>query len=285
MRELAWLALVVLPAGGCVSTGAVARYARASGETAAAFPVLAEGMTASCMRLERYRESREGEAWFDDADLAGRCAPRERAVKRAVAVDRVLASYFAALGALADDGVVKYSTAVDGLADALAEDARLDAKRVRAVSDLAAFAASASTDGYRHLELTRVIEEQNANVIAVIEALGEIVGSDYANILDLEAAGMDAYYRAALVEGAEREPLAAVLVRDRRAERAEALHARRAAVDAFVKALGTMKKGHQRLFDSRRDLNAKKVAAELSGYAAEMEKLLVALDEAFRTDP
>jgi hypothetical protein len=239
-------------------------------------------MTASCVRLEGYREAREGSGWYDEADLAKRCAARERAVKRAVAVDRVLASYFTALGALADDKVVKYDAAVDDLSDALVDDAGLDADKVRAMSDLAAFTASVATNGYRHFELTRVIEEQNANVIAVIDALDDIVGTDYANILDLEAAGMDAFYRAALTEGAAREPLAAILVRDERAERARALGAERAAVDAFVKSLATMKKGHQRLFEERHDLDAKKLAGELADYAATLEKLVPDLQKAFR---
>jgi len=281
MRHAAWVGAAVVVAGGCASTRAVGRYAKASGETAAEFPALAEGMTASCVRLEGYRAAREGSGWYDEADLAKRCAARERAVKRAVAVDKVLARYFTALGALANDDVVKYDVPVDDLADALADDAGLDAGKVRAVSDLAAFTLSASADGYRHLELTRVIEDQNANVIAVIDALGDIVGTDYANILDLEVAGMDAFYRAALTEGAAREPLAAIPVRDARAERARSLGAQRAAVDAFVKSLATMKKGHQRLFEERHDLAAKKLAGELADYATTLEKLIPALQDAF----
>ncbi len=278
----AWIILgVVVITSGCVRTGGVGRYARAAGETAAEFPALAEEITASCARLEGYREAREGKGWSDGADLEKRCAERERAARRAVAVDRALASYFAALGALADGKVVKYDASIDDLADALEDDAKLDRKKVRAVSDLAEFAASVATDGYRHLELTRVIEDQNANVAAVIDALTDIVGHDYANILDLEAAGMDAFYRAALVEGAEREPLAAILVRDRRDERAAKLKEKRAALDAYVKALATMKKGHQRLYDSRHDLDAKLLAGELADYAAQLEKMIPALRDAF----
>lgn len=274
---------IVVVVGGCVSTGGVGRYAKAAGETAAEFPALAEDMTASCVRLESYREAREGKGWGwpERADLEKRCAARERAVRRAVAVDRVLARYFAALGALADDKVVKYGASIDDLADALEDDAQLDQEKVRAVSDLAAFTASVATDGYRHLKLTRVIEEQNANVAAVIDALTDIVGRDYANILDLEAAGMDAFYRTALMEDAEREPLAAILVRDRRDERAERLREKRSALDAYVKALATMKKGHQRLYDSRHDLDAKQLVGELADYATQLEKMIPALRDAF----
>ncbi|HEU4584852.1 MAG TPA: hypothetical protein VFR95_03835 [Gemmatimonadaceae bacterium] len=282
MRDGARMVMaMVVVMGGCVRTGGVGSYARAAGETAAEFPALAQEMTASCVRLEGYREAREGKGWADRGDLEKRCADRERAVRRAVAVDRVLASYFAALGALAEEKVVKYDASIDDLADALEDDAKLDAKKVRAVSDLAAFTASVATDGYRKLTLTKVIEDQNANVAAVVDALADIVGKDYTNILDLEAAGMDAFYRSALVEGAEREPLAAILVRDRRDERAAQLEAKRAALDAYVKALATMKKGHQRLYDSRRDLDAKRLAGELADYAAQLEKMISALRDAY----
>lgn len=285
MRDAARIVVMAVIVSGCVRTGAVGRYARAAGATVAEFPVLADDMTASCVRLEGYREAREGKGrewgWVESGDLEKRCEDRGRAVRRAVAVDRVLGRYFTALGALADDKVVKYDGEMDDLADALEDDAKLDRKKVKAVSDLAAFAASATTDGYRHLKLTQVIEEQNGSVGTVIDALTEIVATDYANILELEATGMESFYRSALAEGAEREPLAAILVRDARDERAAALRGKREALTRYVKALGTMKAGHQRLYDSRHDLNAKALARELADYAAQLEKMVPALRDAF----
>lgn len=275
------MVVMAVVVSGCVRTGAVGRYARAARATAEEFPTLADDMKASCVRLEGYREAREGKGWFETSDLEKRCAARGRAVERAVAVERVLGRYFAALGALADGTVVKYDGEIDDLADALEDDAKLDRKKVKAVSDLAAFAASVTTDGYRDLKLARVIEEQNGNVGTVIDALTEIVATDYANILDLEATGMESFYRSALAEGAEREPLAAILVRDARDERAAALDEKRVALAKYVRALGTMKAGHQRLYDSRHDLDAKAVAGELADYSAQLEKMIPALREAF----
>jgi hypothetical protein len=52
--------VVIVILSGCVRTGAVGRYARASGVTAGEFPRLAEEMRACCVRLEGYREGREG---------------------------------------------------------------------------------------------------------------------------------------------------------------------------------------------------------------------------------
>lgn len=278
-------AVIVL--GGCVHPAAVGRYARAAGATAAEFPALADDMRASCIRLEGYRAAREGGGggWFDGADLAPRCAGRARAVERTAAVERVLARYFSALAALADNKVLSYDRGVGELANALEDDAKLDAKQVRAVSDLAAFAASVATDGYRHVKLTKVIEEQNANVGTVVDALTAIVGTDYASILDLEATGMESFYRSALAEGAEREPLAAILVRDTRDARASALGDKRQALAAYVKALATIKAGHQRLYDSRHDLDAKELAGDLARYTKQLEEMLPALREAFRARP
>jgi len=283
MRDGARIVVMAVIVSGCVRTGAVGRYARAAGATAAEFPALADDMTASCVRLEGYREVREGKGWglVERGDLEKRCEDRGKAVRRAVSVERVLGRYFAALGALADGEVVDFDGSVDDLADALEDDAKLDRKKVKAVSDLAAFVASVTTDGYRHLKLTQVIEEQNGNVGTVIDALTEIVATDYANILELEATGMESFYRSALAEGAEREPLAAILVRDARDERAAALREKREALAKYVKALGTMKAGHQRLYDSRRDLKAKVLARELADYAAQLEKMLPALRDAF----
>jgi len=289
MRDGAWVIAAMVIASGCVRTGAVGRYAKAAGETAAELPALAEEMRASCVRLEGYREARKGAvdgergagAWFARSDLEGRCTERAKAAKRAVVVGRALASYFAALGALADDKVVKYDASVDDLADALEEDARLDGDRVRAVSGLASFAASVATDGYRHLKLSRVIEEQNGNVSTAVDALVEIVGTDYASFLELETTGMESFYRSVLAEGAAREPLAAILVLDARDGKAAALEEKRAVLGKYVKALGTMKSGHRRLYASRRDLNAAVLARELAEDATQLEKLATALREAF----
>lgn len=267
--------------GGCVQPAAVGRYARAAEKTAAEFPALAADMQASCLRLEGYRESREGDGWFDRADLEPRCTERAKAVSRTVAVEHVLAGYFTALAGLADGKVVSYDRSIDQLAGSLEDDAGLDPKQVRAVADLAAFAASVATDAYRRSKLTNVIEEQNANVAIVIDALAQIVGADYANILDIEEAGMESFYRSALAEGAEHEPLAAILVREARDSHAAELRDKRAALATYVKALATMKTGHQRLYESRRDLDAGELAGELAGYAAQLEEMVPALRDAF----
>ena len=282
-RGAGWVAVAgaVMVLAGCVHPAAVGRYARAAGATAAEFPALADDMRASCIRLEGYRESREGAGWFERNDLEPRCAERAKAVKHAVTVERVLGSYFSALAGLADDRVVSYDRNIDRLTGSLEDDAKLDGEQVRAVGELAAFAASVATDGYRHVKLTNAIEEQNANVVTVIDALSEIVGTDYASILDLETTGMNSFYRSALAEGAEREPLAAVLVRDARDARATALNEKRSAIASYVRALATMKAGHQRLYESRRQLDAKALAADLASYAAQLEEMIPALREAF----
>lgn len=272
---------VVCALGACVRPAAVGSYARAAGKTAAEFPALAADMHASCLRLEGYRESRQGDGWLDPADLVPRCAEREKAVKRTVTVERVLASYFTALAGLADDKVTSYDRSIGELAGSLEDDARLDGKQVRAVADLAAFAASVATDGYRRSKLTHVIAIQNANVATVIDALTEIVGTDYASILGLEEAGMNSFYRSALTEAAAGEPLAAILVRDTRDARAAVLGEKRQALAAYVRALATMKAGHQRLYESRSHLDAKALVGELAGYATQLEAMIPALHKAF----
>ncbi|HEY9449106.1 MAG TPA: hypothetical protein VIQ60_05105 [Gemmatimonadaceae bacterium] len=267
--------------GACVQPAAVGRYARAAGKTAAEFPALASDMSASCSRLEAYRASRSGDGWFDQADLEPRCTEREAAVRRAVAVNRVLAGYFTALAGLADDDVSSYDHELDQLAHSLIDDARLDRKQVSAVADLAAFAAEVATDGYRRVKLGRAIEDQNANVATVIDALAVIVGTDYTSILRDEGAGMESFYRTALAESAGREPLAAILVRDSFDEREAALHGKLSALATYVRALQTMKAGHQRLYDARGHLDAKALTGELSDYAARLEDMAVALRKAF----
>ena len=265
----------------CVRPTAVASFAAAAGRTSAQLPDVASDLYASCLRFEGYKAARRGDGWYEPADLVPPCAARDSAVRRVVAMNRLLAGYWSALGALADDRVVAYDKNLDRLATALNADAGLARDRARAITGIASFLGTAVTEGYRRRQLVEAIDSQHDNVARLVEGVREIVATDYANALEVEHQGMSLFYHALWREGAAREPIAAALLRDARDERDAALLRKQAALTDLADALRLVRAGHERLYASRHDLNGPALVAELATYAARLDAAVVAIQKAF----
>lgn len=274
-------AFVAVLSTACVRPTAVASFAAAAGRTSAQLPDVASDLYASCLRFEGYKAARRGDGWYEPADLAPPCAGRDSAVRRVVAMNRVLAGYWSALGALADDRVVGYDKELARLATALNADAGVPRDRARGVTGLAAFLGTAVTEAYRRGQLERAIESQHENVALVVEGLHEIFATDYANALEVEHQGMALFYHALWREAATREPIAAALLRDARDERDAALVRKQAALADLADALRDVRAGHERLYASRHDLNAPALVGDLATYAARLDAAVRALQKAF----
>ena len=280
--RIAYIALATSAACvACAHPAAVGSFATAAAHTTMQFPQVAGDLYESCVRFEAYRQGRSPTQWYEREGLTHACASRDSAVKRVVAVNRVLTGYLNALAALADDRVVAYDRQLDKVGAALINDAHLDKARVKAASGLAAFVATAATEGYRRRQLEQAIASQNDNVRDVVETLREVIATDYANALDVEGEAMTVFYRSLLQEHAARDPLGAVLVRDVRDERATQLADRRQTLSDYAEALRDVRAGHQRLFASRHEMDSSALAADLAAYAERLQAVIVAFQKAY----
>ncbi len=266
---------------GCVRPSAVARYAESAGRTTAEFPVLARDIHSSCLRFEAYKAQRAG-SWYEDAALRHACASRDTAVSALITVNRVLTSYLAALGALADDRVASADWAIDRLSSALVQKAGLDDAQVGAVERLAKYVSSATLEGYRRRQLAHAIQSRNADVQAVTLALSGVISHDFRAALDVESRALSSFYRSAVAENSAREPLAAILVREQHDRRAVELAEKRDAITAYLRALENVRAGHQKLYDNSRHINAAQVSADLLKAADELDSIARQLERAFK---
>ncbi|HEY3258374.1 MAG TPA: hypothetical protein VGJ64_05920 [Gemmatimonadaceae bacterium] len=263
----------------CLPPSEVARFAKSASEATAEFPPVAREMYASCIRFEGYKEQRTT-GWYDNDTRLLQCASRDTAVAGVLAANKVLSAYFSTLAELADDRVVSADREIGGLA-VIVKKSGLDDAQVDAVAELTKYLASAAIDTYRRGKIGDAVASQNGNVVLVTTGLRTIISRDYRQILNIETRAANDFYRAAVTENREREPLAAILVLKDRDERVAELRKKTEAIDAYVRALDAVRAGHEKLYEHRNKLRAKVLAAELRDQAAELERISRQLERAF----
>jgi hypothetical protein len=237
-------------------------------------------MYESCLRFEAYRAQRTAQGWYDFNLLKSQCAPRDSAVAGIVAANRVLSSYFSALARLADDKYVGADPEISRLA-IIAKKAGLSQPGIDAVAGLAKYLTATGTDAYRRAKLTDAIVAENGNVTFITVALRDVMNLDYRRILNIEALAANDFYRASIADGRARDPLAAILVMRDRDERMAELRKRGEVLDAYLRALDTVRNGHQKLYERRTQLRAKDVSAELVRHVEALERIEKQLERAF----
>lgn len=274
------LILAVL-AQACTSPAAVRRYSASAGLVTGKVPAANTAISASCLRAQSYRLRRGSDPWYATDSARAACADRDRALRDVARVNRVLAGYFAALGTLAGEKLPDARREVSALGRAVDDASDFDSRKLAAVTGLARFTAAQASDGYRREKLREAIAGQNENVQAVTTMLYEVLDRDFLTYLQADDNAETSFYRSAVTEGAAREPLGAILVRDSYDARHSELLERREAVRALGQAMLSVGRGHQRLYDSRDHLGGKELLASVVATARELETAIVKMDKAF----
>ena len=272
--------LLVILGAACTSPAAVHRYAGSAALVTAKVPDVADALSASCHRTASYRLQRTG-GWFGADSVAAACAGRDSATRSLSRANRALASYFAALEALADSKLPNLNTQVDDLADEVREAAGFDKQQVAAIDALSRFAVTRTAAGYQRARLRDAIAAQNENVQLVTMAMHEILERDFAQYLANDGQAQAMFYRAALTESSTREPLTAILVRDSFDEREAELAERARAVRALGQAMLTVGRGHEALYDARDHLGGKELLATIVANARELDTAMKRVEKAF----
>jgi hypothetical protein len=281
VRTVRLTLVAIVATASCTSPAAVRRYATSATAVTMKLPAVTDALSASCRRTESYRLRRTSSSWYGDDSVRVACAARDRALREVVRVNAALAAYFHALSALAADKVIDLDGTVNAVGMATADAGLLDTKQEKALAALARFASSRLTDGYRRATLRAAIADQNANVQLLTAALHEIIERDFAQLLGNDDAAETSFYRAALTESSSSEPLAAILVRDSYDERQALLDERRKAVAALARAVSTVGRGHQALYDARDHLGSKELLKATLTSAHELDDALAKVARAF----
>jgi hypothetical protein len=280
-RLVVILVVLLFALSGCVDLTAVQKYAALSKQASVGYAGIVEDMYQSCLRSAGYDPPSNGDT------PEKHCAEWKALQPGLLHAESTLQDYLVALGKLAGDDKVSYDKDVESLKKEI-EGVKLsgksvfDSKQVDAVTGLAGFLLKAATEGYRRRELERTFTAQNENVKTVTTALKEIVGHYYKTRLDNEENAVGAFQeRLNRAKRASSEPLAVEIGGREEQDGLWNIAKKREAADSYVKTLDLIAKGHQQLFDHKKDLGSKDLSKLLWDDASEMIPLIHSVQQAF----
>jgi hypothetical protein len=222
-----------------------------------------------------YADTPERVAFYDKGQASFWETQAKTRAEQAKALELQLSlvgDYMEALRALSADGVTDYTQDVGQLTGSLKRTGFVSEPTVGAAGKLATTLLNAATGAWRKGEVGRLIGKANAPLQDILAGeLRSIVDKDFRGDLANEAGFLDSYFKRLLRIGGGSETANAALNEWYVLRKQE--NARRvAAVDAYLSVLDKISEGHQKLYDSRNDLDAVQLVTDLFKLAKEIRK-------------
>lgn len=284
-RIILHLALVfVLLVSGCVSTDAVSKFATQSSQALAQGQPIVEDLEASCIRQHLAEQDIPADLkkLFDPsavkvaaADPA--CVDYAAVQPGLLALLKVMTDYFTALSQLASTGTASTGKSASTNAQT-AKTSNSDSNVLSALTNISTFLGQVATNGYREKQLAHDIEARDPDVAIVISALKEVVQGRYEkHQLDSEQNSITQAYLGLLSKTSD--PAIRALFRNQWQADVALIDAKRAAADAFVKALDTIQEGHNKLATNAGKINPKDLPALIQPYTDSLSNLAPSLQK------
>lgn len=261
---------IVMLATSCTNLTAVREWSKTSLE-ATQYNELITTYASTPLRLKRYDPSGP---WDDQASLRKKQAD---ALKQLLSL---VSEYMASLAALSADSTIDYSKDVDSLTTAIENlDAGISKDTLGAAGSLAKTVFEAAAKAYQAKQVAALVGQANAPLQVILQGeLRQIVDQDFRRDLKIERVSLDRYYDAQLQTGD-----ASVAARTALAEwkelRLEQNARQSKALCAYLEVLDKVAEGHQKLYDSRNDLDAKTLIKDLYVLVVELRKQIKELAE------
>jgi len=269
--------LSVLFICGCTDLDEVAKFSSLAQSAGSSLPALVGDFKGTCLRQNELAPKSK-------PNLQRDCAVYDKMTPNLQQAQSVLTDYLTALGKLASDSDPGYGKTLDALGgnfkDAgLAQD-QVDA--TTAASGLAKKITNAALEGYRRKEITKLVSESNDDVQKLTTALSDIVSKDYATMLSNEGLGIEDYYRTALNNYTQNEPLSALLVKKQWDEEIIALQNRIDAATAYGKLMKDIATSNQKIAQQKNKIGTKDLIKVIGPEVADMEQSVESLNKAFK---
>jgi len=268
--------LSALSLSGCAADlDAVGRFARTSAATAE-YQQVVKDYVDSPNRQRSYQPERFAQQL---TDLAHRRAAQK---PRLEAAQKVLVQYMKALGELADDHLPDVDDEIGDLGSALASakfvgdgDAQVGKETATAATAIAKVLGRAVLDHYRQSAVVTIVRETDPHLQTLLAGLSEVLDKDLRSSLENEAVAVSKPFKAWIAASTSANdpdgapPVARILME----ERLEEIRARVNALDAYLRVLDTIGRGHADLRANVNKLTEEALAGRLKGYAKELQKL------------
>jgi hypothetical protein len=215
------------------------------------------------VRLAAYDQERADD-WNSQADVRKAQAD---ALKLQLAL---VAEYMGALAALSADSATDFSKDIDGLTGSLKKTGQASEATIGAVGGLVKTLLNAAVQAWQRDMVGDLIEQANPPLQSLLAGqLRSIVDQDFRSDLENEALFLDLYFED-LLKRSSASPTAIAALNEwfilRKAENVR----RVAGLDAYLGVLDKIAEGHQKLFDSRNDLDAVQLVKDLYKLAKEI---------------
>ena len=191
------LLTVLSVCSGCISMKAVKDYSSYSRKTVESVNPVAMDFYDSCMRSNIYKPF---------ASIS-ECKNEQEVTKQILKVAAVLNAYGEALGALAGDELVDYSTDVTKLTNEVKNLKSFDDKKVDALGKLSQLIASAATSAYQQKEVVKFIKDCNDSVVTVTNGLADVIDKNYSEAIGLEISAWEDGYKRVEKKARDDRPL------------------------------------------------------------------------------
>jgi hypothetical protein len=272
---IATIALFLLFTCACTDLDEITQFAKASHDVGEAFPGTADQAEAACNRADSFINAQNPVPQLP-CDIYGKLKPP------LVKVNDALFGYIASLGNLASADLSKVGGGFDNLGTDLKQADPTISVANQAKASAAAGLAKAITNiwanGYRQRELSKIVRENNQAVQDVTQFLSEYAADKYQQSFHDEWRYEDSY---CLNMRSPAEPVATDLLDRKCAADKVRIETQEKAIADYQKALATIAKTHQKLYDESGHWNAAQLVKDLEPEIVSLGNAAVSVNKAF----
>jgi hypothetical protein len=242
-------ATLLLAANGCVNLDDAADLSKLSAEARVTLPRVSNDVAGTCARQNILFENTPA-AERPPAAQAQDCTPYQEIADHLAKDENVLADYFDALGKLASNQPMGYDAVIEANVTATGANSGLSRNTAAAGNDaqkILKSLADAATNGYRKKQLGQLIQQNDAAVQSLTQALKRVISVDYALLLSNEELSLDNFYQGPMAGAKPNERLTLILVQRQYAHDKSAMQYRKDDVAAYGKVMDDISELHARL--------------------------------------
>jgi hypothetical protein len=243
------LAAILLTLNGCVNLDDAAGFSKLADESRVALPKVSNDVAGTCVRQNTLLDNTPAPE-RDASQQPQNCAPYQNVADHLAKDESVLADYFDALGKLASNKPLSYDANIDTNVATVGGNTGLSANTITATNDAQGILkalADAATRGYREKQLGQLIQQNDAAIQSLTQALKKVITVDYALLLSNEETTLDNFYKGPMAAAKPNERLALILVQRQYAHDKAALQSRKDGITDYGQVMDDIAALHAKL--------------------------------------
>lgn len=281
--------LFMINLSGCANLSPVRSFAEETKKFSEAFKPILAGSTSSCTEKYLWKKMITSPGFdpvAEEAKAKSLCGPIERESQVITDLNDLLQQYADTLIALADDKLVSYKTALDGLASSLenvkkpgTQEALVEPGQLGAINSLTEFLSRTATRHHQKKAIRDLLDHGEA-VNSVVQAMSDYATLNYAAWLT-DRTRENAILYTALEGQMDKEPLAVNYIKHHLAAEGKKINAQTQTVKVFATAATELQKTNARLNASFDRTTDKEFLAQLIHFSQEVANLRRQVSDAF----